>query len=84
VANGFRAVVSGVAVRSVAFRLDGHSIRTVRAAPFEIVVRGAHGVHKLSARVSFTDGTRARSVGFRFRTCAPAARRVVRQPRFTG
>jgi hypothetical protein len=82
--QGFRARVSGVSIRSVTFMLDGHSIGTARAAPFEILVRGKHGIHRLRPHVSFTDATRPRNIGFRFRTCAPAARRIARPPRFTG
>jgi len=84
VAKGFRARVTGVSIRRVIFLLDGHSIGTVGVAPFQIVVRGNRGIHRLSARVSFTDGSRMRNISFRFRTCAPAARRVARPPRFTG
>jgi hypothetical protein len=85
VATGFRVGVSGVLIRRVNFLVDGHSIGVARKAPFQIVVRGRPGgVHKLIARVAFTDGSPLRNIGFRYRTCAPAARRVTPPPRFTG
>jgi hypothetical protein len=85
VATGFRVGVSGVLIRRVNFLVDGHSIGVARKSPFQIVVRGRPGgVHKLIARVAFTDGSPLRNIGFRYRTCAPAARRVTPPPRFTG
>ena len=72
--NNFRAVVGGQFIRTVTFRLDGRIVKTVRRAPFQLLIRKPGGIHRLSARVVFTDGTPARTVNFRFRICEPAVR----------
>jgi hypothetical protein len=72
--NGFRAVVGGQFIRTVTFRLDGRIVKTVRRAPFQLLIRKPGGIHRLSARVVFTDGTPARTINFRFRICEPAVR----------
>ncbi|MDX6719015.1 MAG: hypothetical protein QOJ63_1269 [Solirubrobacteraceae bacterium] len=84
VATGFRAGVSGLFIRSVTFLVDGRSIGTVRTTPFEVLVHGGDGIHKLIARVSFTDGSPLRNISFRYRTCSKGGGPVVRPPRFTG
>ncbi len=75
----FRAVVTGVRIRLVRFYLDGRRITSQDRAPFAVTIRLHRGQHKLRARVSFTDDTRARNISFRFRPCARATR-----PSFTG
>jgi hypothetical protein len=84
VKNSFRAVVSGLFIRKVTFLLDGHEVGTATKAPFAMRIRTDAGMHKLTARVSFTDGTRTRTLGFRWRKCEPASRRVAAAPAFTG
>ena len=42
--------------------------------PFQLLIRKPGGIHRLSARVVFTDGTPARTINFRFRICEPAVR----------
>ncbi|PZR66937.1 MAG: sortase [Solirubrobacterales bacterium] len=85
VTGRFRALVSGLFIRRVTFMLDGHSIGTLSGKPpFEVLVRSLGGIHKLSARVSFTDGTRSRDISFRFRACAQKTRPTPHPPRFTG
>jgi hypothetical protein len=79
--SGFRAVVTGLRIRRVVFSLDGRRLATRTRSPFKVSVRSLTGVHRLIARVTFTDATRAASLTFRYRSCA-AARRAV--PRFTG
>jgi hypothetical protein len=73
--------VTGVHIRRVNFLLDGRSVTIQDRAPFAAMIRLHRGTHRLVAHVKFSDGTRARSIGFRFRPCAQAARRA---PSFTG
>lgn len=72
----FRASVTGRFIRRVTFLLDGRRVRTVSRAPFQVLIRALGGIHRLRARVSFTDGTPTRNINFRFRECAQAARRL--------
>lgn len=82
--GSFRALVSGLFIRSVNFLLDGRSIGIQSQAPFAVLVHLHRGIHKLRAHVSFTDGTRPRDISFRFRACAEAARPAPASPKFTG
>ena len=77
----FRASVNGLFIRRVTFLLDGRSVRTVSTAPFQVLIRSLGGIHRLRARVSFTDGTPTRNINFRFRACAQATRSL---PAVTG
>jgi hypothetical protein len=77
----FRAVVTGRRIRLVRFFLDGRRITSQDRAPFAATIRLHRGTHKLRAEVSFSDGTPARNIGFRFRPCAEAVRPA---PSFTG
>ncbi len=79
----FRVVVRGRFIRRVVFSLDGRIIATRGKSPFEALVRTRGGIHRLTARVTFSGGTRAATLRLRFRSCAAAKRRVV-IPRFTG
>jgi hypothetical protein len=72
--NKFQALVSGQLIRRVTFLLDGRAVRTISRAPFRITINKPGGIHRLSARVLFTDGTPARTINFRFRICEPAVR----------
>jgi ice-binding like protein len=83
VSRRFRATVQGMFIRSVTFLIDGRRIGSRSKAPFAATIDVRRGRHKLRAHVSFTDGTRARDLGFHFKPCAQQARRV-RPPRFTG
>jgi len=79
----FRVVVRGRFIRRVVFSLDRRIIATRGKSPFEALVRTRGGIHRLTARVTFTGRTRAATLRLRFRSCAAAKRRVV-MPRFTG
>ncbi|TMK39094.1 MAG: DUF3494 domain-containing protein [Actinobacteria bacterium] len=80
--GGFRAVVTGLRIRRVAFSLDGRSIATRSRSPFTVSVRSLSGVHRLTARVTFTDATRPANLRLRYRACGAARRRVpTRRPR---
>jgi hypothetical protein len=88
--GGFRATVTGLHIRRVTFSLDGRSLATRSTAPFTVSVPRRPGVHRLGARVTFTDATRPANLAFRYRACAAAGRTVsghpprVAVPPFTG
>jgi hypothetical protein len=76
--DGFRATVRGHLIERVVFRIDGRLIGNRKSSPFKVFVRASRaGVHRIRARVTFTDATRAKTLRFRYRACAAA----VRQPR---
>ncbi len=78
--------MSGTAIRSVVFTLDGHKLRTVKAKNSRVastkvtMIRLKTGAHKLTARVTFTNGTKAKTLTVRFLRCSSA----VVSPHFTG
>lgn len=80
--DGFRATVRGRRIERVVFRLDGRRIGTRTSSPFRVFVKATPGEHRVTARVTFTDATRARTLAFRYRACAAAVRRGPSQ--FTG
>jgi hypothetical protein len=88
VGGNFRAVVTGLFIRRVTFLLDGKKVGSLSGKPpFEVKIRPLGGIHKLRAHVTFTDGTRARDISFRFRTClqsTPSTPSTPRKPPFTG
>ena len=91
VGGDFQAVVSGLFIRGVSFLLDGQSVGPPSSqAPFVLKIHSLGGVHTAKAQVTFTDGTPARSISFRFRTCAepvlraPSTPHTRRLPPFTG
>jgi Ice-binding-like len=80
--RSFRAVVTGLMIRRVVFLVGTHVIATRNRAPFEAVVKDGDGIRTLTARVTFTDGTPAKTLKLRSRACAAAASRVApRRPR---
>jgi hypothetical protein len=70
--SGFRATVSGRMIKRVVFSLDGTPIGSRVNSPFAMSVRAAPGAHRVGARVTFTDATRAKSVTLPYRACAAA------------
>ena len=84
--EGFRAAVRGLRIAGVVFRLDGRQIVGRRTrSPYRVFVRARPGAHKVTARVTFTDGTRAKTLSVPYRACAAALRRPRPGPsRFTG
>jgi len=84
--TGFRATVVGRSIARVVFTLDRRRIANRRTSPFGVYVRAAApGRHTITARVTFSDGTRARSLRFAYRACSAATLRPRRGPsRFTG
>jgi hypothetical protein len=83
--DGFSASVRGRMIRSVVFRLDGRRIATRSSSPFRVLVPSTPGAHRVTARVTFRDGTRARTLSFGYRACAAAVRHPRPGPaQFTG
>jgi ice-binding like protein len=80
--RSFRAVVTGLFIRRVVFSVGTHVIATRTKAPFEALVKDGSGIRTLTARVTFTDATPAKTLKLRSRACAAAASRVApRKPR---
>ena len=84
----FRAVVTGLFIRRVVFSLGARIIATLSKSPFEVLVKPAPGIHTVTAHVTFTDSTAAKTLRLRFRSCAAAKRHPSQPPRgpsgFTG
>jgi hypothetical protein len=72
-ADGFTATLRGRQIKRVVFRLDGRRIASRRGSPFEVRVPARPGSHMLTARVTFKDATRARTVKLGYRICASVA-----------
>jgi hypothetical protein len=82
---GFRAIVRGRMIRRVVFSLDSKRIASRVTSPFQVLVRSLPGVHRITARVTFTDTTRPRTLSFGYRACAVAERHPPTGPaHFTG
>jgi hypothetical protein len=69
---GFSGTVRGRQIKRVVFRLDGKRIANRTASPFRVFVRAIPGRHTITARVSFKDATRAKTMKMRYRACASA------------
>ena len=82
---GFRATVRGAMIKRVVFSLDRTRISSRSRSPFQVYVRAAPGGHKVRARVTFKDATRAKTLSLNYRACAAALLRPSRGPSvFTG
>jgi hypothetical protein len=83
--SGFRATVSGRMIKRVAFSLDGKPMGSRTNSPFAMSVRATPGAHQVSARVTFTDATQAKTMTLPYRACAAALLQPHRGPsQFTG
>ena len=83
--EGFRASVRGHLIQRVVFRLDGTRISSQRKSPFRVLVRALPGRHMVTARVTFKDATRAKTLRLRYRACAAGVLQPRRGPsQFTG
>jgi Ice-binding-like len=78
--DGFRGRVRGRMIERVVFRLDGRRIARVSRSPFRVFIRATPGAHRVTARVTFTDRTRARTLRMRYRACASQVLRPRRGP----
>jgi hypothetical protein len=84
-AAGFHATVKGRMIKRVVFSLDGRRIGSRVGSPFAVYVLAPAGQHTVSARVTFKDATRARTLKMRYRACAAAVLHPRRGPsQFTG
>ncbi len=84
-AAGFHATVRGRMIKRVVFSLDGVRIARRVGSPFAVYVLARPGRHTVSARVTFKDATRARTLRMRYRACAAAVLHPRRGPsQFTG
>ena len=80
--RSFRAVVTGLLIRRVVFSVGSHVIATRTRAPFDALIKDGGGIRTVTARVTFTDATPAKTLKLRSRACAAAASRVApRKPR---
>jgi Ice-binding-like len=85
--RGFTARVRGHLIAGVVFRLDGRRLASRRAAPYRVTVHAAasSGAHRLTARITFVDRTRAVARTLRYRACAAALLQPRQGPsQFTG
>ncbi len=84
--DGFTASVRGQLIAQVLFRFDGKKIAFQTSGPFQTyVVAPSPGIHRVTARVSFRDNTKAKTFRFRYRACAAGSLQPRRGPsRFTG
>jgi len=82
---GFSARVRGHLIKRVVFSLDGRRIVSRIKSPFQVYVLAAPGRHRVTARVTFKDATRAKTLSLRYVACAAAVRNPRRGPsQFTG
>ena len=83
--SGFRASVSGRMIRRVVFSVDGRRFKSTSSSPYSVFVPAHAGAHKVRARVTFTDATRAKTFRFKYRACAAQVLRPRQGPsQFTG
>jgi hypothetical protein len=80
----FKAVVKGLLIRRVVFSLDGKKISTQSKAPYVVSISASPGIHKVKARVTFTDDTAPATLRFRFRECSNALASPPRRPHGPG
>ena len=75
----------GKLIKRVTFSLDGKRIQSNAKGPFVVFVRSLPGAHNVTARVSFKDATRAKTLALGYRACADAVLRPKAGPsQFTG
>jgi Ice-binding-like len=83
-ASGFRARVRGKMIKRVVFRLDGKRVSSPSSSPFQVSVHAGPGKHKVTARVTFKDATRAKTLKMRYRACAAVLQPLSGPSRFAG
>ncbi|QEC47933.1 hypothetical protein FSW04_10360 [Baekduia soli] len=77
--------MTGRQIRRVVFRLDGRRIASRSGSPFRVWVQALAGRHEVTARVTFKDATRAKTLRLGYRACAAAVRHPRTGPsQFTG
>ena len=84
-AAGFHATVKGRLIKQVVFSLDGVRLARRVGSPYSVYVLARAGKHTVSARVTFKDATRSRTLKLRYRACSAAVLHPRRGPsQFTG
>ena len=84
-AAGFHATVKGRLIKQVVFSLDGVRLARRAGSPYSVYVVARAGKHTVSARVTFKDATRPRTLKLRYRACSAAVLHPRRGPsQFTG
>jgi hypothetical protein len=78
VSKKFTATVTGKLIKRVVFALDGHDIATRTSSPFSASVKPDPfaGTQSLTARVTFTGATTAKTLRIPVKACAVAAKSV--------
>jgi hypothetical protein len=84
--RSFRVSVTGTKISKVVFTVAGKQKTTRTKAPFSATVQNYDGgTRTVNARVTFTDGTKAKNLKLRFKSCAEATAQAPRNPvGFTG
>jgi Ice-binding-like len=83
--SGFRATVHGKLIKRVVFSLDGKQIQSQATGPYVVFVRALPGAHAVTARVTFKDASRPKTLALGYRACADAVLRPASGPsQFTG
>jgi hypothetical protein len=83
--SGFRATVRGKMIKRVVFSLDGKKFQSQAKGPYRVFVRALPGAHRVTARVTFRDATRAKTLALGYRACADAVLSPTTGPsQFTG
>jgi hypothetical protein len=77
--------VTGRHIKRVVFSLDGKRVASRSGSPYRVHVAGLAGRHNVTARVTFKDATRAKTLKLGYRACAAAVRNPRPGPsQFTG
>jgi hypothetical protein len=86
VSKAFKITVSGTLINRVIFRFEGNVIATRSKAPFTASVNPGTGKHELTAYVTFTGTTPAKTLKVPVKSCDAAKRSVkpTGSPGFTG
>jgi Ice-binding-like len=83
--SGFRGTVRGHLIKRVVFSLDGKRLSSLASGPYRVFVRALPGAHAVTARVTFKDATKAKTLALGYRACADAVLSPPNGPsQFTG
>ena len=83
--SGFRGTVRGHLIKRVVFSLDGKRLTSLARGPYRVFVRALPGAHAVTARVTFKDATKAKTLALGYRACADAVLSPPNGPsQFTG
>jgi hypothetical protein len=83
--SGFRGTVRGHLIKRVVFSLDGKRLSSLARGPYRVFVRALPGAHAVTARVTFRDATKTKTLALGYRACADAVLSPPNGPsQFTG